>query len=369
MLSGIIPAMNNPLKIGLLKKIWNTIIHWEQWPFNVIYAPLGFVWIYYAVKAKAFWFFSPANPSLEFAGFEGESKLEMYAQLPEKYYPATLFIQANEPVASLKNRLEESSISYPFIVKPAIGMQGMLFRKIENTQQLLKYHEFVQVDYIIQQLVNYPMEFSVFHIRYPGTEKGMVTGFILKNYLSVKGDGKSTLLELIKACPRASGRETEMRGKHAAYLDKIIPLNEIFYLSMAGNHNRGAQFINLADQIDQRLCNVFDKISLEAGQFYFGRYDLKSTSIEDLKAGKNFLILEFNGAGAEPNHIYDCGMSYKKALNIIVHHWHHMYKIGKINHKNGVPYWGYLKGYRYLKKSRSFFKSLYQADLQFEDNV
>ncbi len=349
-----------------MKKIWNKITHWELWPFNIIYAPLGFVWLYYALKAKSFWFFSPANPSLEFSGFEGESKLEMYAQLPKKYYPETLFVKADETITSLKERLHESPISYPFIVKPAIGMQGMLFRKIENEHQLFQYHHFVQVDYIIQELVKFPMEFSVFHIRYPGTEKGVVTGFILKSYLSVKGNGNSTLLELIKASPRASNRENEMRGKHAAYLDKIIPLNEIFYLSMAGNHNRGAQFINLADQIDQQLCDVFDKISLESGQFYFGRYDLKATSIADLKAGKNFSILEFNGAGAEPNHIYDCGMSYKNALKIIVHHWDHMYKIGKINNRSGVPYWSYLEGYRYLKKSRSFFKKLYQADLQLE---
>ena len=37
-------------------------------------------------------------------------------------------------------------------------------------------------------------------------------------------------------------------------------------------------------------------------------------SIEDLKNGKNFSILEFNGCGAEPNHIYDASMTLEKHI-------------------------------------------------------
>jgi hypothetical protein len=136
-----------------------------------------------------------------------------------------------------------------------------------------------------------------------------------------------------------------------------------YYLSIAGNHNRGASFINLHQQIDERLCNVFDRISNEAGEFYFGRYDLKCSSIEDLKAGKNIAILEFNGAGAEPNHIYDCGMDYWSALKIINQHWAHLYNIGRINYKRGIPYWGFGKGYHYLKNAKKFFRKMHITDL------
>src|ERR1044072_6237490 len=121
-----------------------------------------------------------------------------------------------------------------------------------------------------------------------------------------------------------------MRRKHDDHLDTVIAEGEKYYLSIACNHNRGARFINLSNEIDDRLCDVFDKISNETGHFYFGRYDLKCASVEDLKAGKNFSILEFNGAGAEPNHIYDCGMGYWEALKIISEHWNDMYNIGRI---------------------------------------
>lgn len=300
---------------------------------------------------------------MEFAGFEGENKTEMYEQLPQKYYPKTLFICANEKFHDLVERLAIEGFEYPFVVKPQIGMHAMMFRKVHNVQQLKRYHDFTDINYMVQTWIDLPMEFSVFHIRYPGEKKGQVTGFILKDYLAVTGDGKSTLLELIHQHPKARYREEEMKRKHTRCLNVVVPKGEKYYLSIAGNHNRGARFINLHKQIDERLCNVFDKISNEAGEFYFGRYDLKCTSIEDLKAGRNIAILEFNGAGAEPNHIYDCGMSYWNALKIINQHWNHLYNISRINYKRGIPHWSFGKGYAYLRNAKKFFKKMYVADL------
>jgi hypothetical protein len=40
-------------------------------------------------------------------------------------------------------------------------------------------------------------------------------------------------------------------------------------------------------------------------EFYYGRLDIMFTSWEDLAQGLNFSIVEVNGAGSEPTHIYD----------------------------------------------------------------
>jgi hypothetical protein len=109
---------------------------------------------------------------------------------------------------------------------------------------------------------------------------------------------------------------------------------------------------------------VFDRLNNESKSLFYGRYDLKCTSIEDLKDGKNIMIIEYNGAGAEPNHIYDCGMSYGKALKVIAAHWRDMYRIGKINNKNGVAYWSFWKGYRFLQQFKKVFKELQKRDLE-----
>ena len=343
-----------------MKKISN----WEQWPFNVIYTPLGFVWLYYAAKAKAFWFFSNVNPTLEFSGFEGEPKKEMYEQLPTDLYPETIHIQYGTDLKNVLEKLLLTNINYPFIVKPEIGMQGILFRKIDSEEELVSYHTRIPVDYIIQEYIDLPLEFSVFYIRYPGQQKGKVTGFILKEYMYAEGDGKSTLKQLIRKHPKAILYKSEMEHKHTQNLGKVLQKGEKYVLSIAGNHNRGARFINLYKQIDNELCEVFDKIGGYAKEFHFGRYDLKCTSVEDLKAGTNFSILEYNGAGAEPNHIYDCGMSYVDALKEVARHWRDWYEIGKINEQRGFPYWSFLKGYRYLKNAGTFFKQLNKLDLE-----
>jgi hypothetical protein len=348
-----------------LQSTWKKITNWELWPFIIIYAPLGFLWLYYAIRARAFWYFSNVNPTLEFAGFEGESKKEMYAQLPEKYYPQPAYITGKEDFEIVKYKVESLGIRYPFIAKPDIGMHGILVRKVHNIDELLTYHKNVPVDYLVQEFVDLPMEFSVFHIRYPHQQKGIVTGFILKEYLQVYGDGKSSLLELIRQHPKAKYREEEMKHLHKGKMEMVIPKDEKYALSFTGNHNRGAKFINLHNEIDERLTSVFDKISLDANHFYYGRYDFKCTSIEDLKQGKNISILEYNGAGAEPNHIYDCGMSYFDALRVIAMHWRHMYKIGRVNYKKGIPYWTYKAGKEQLDKAGKFFENLRKYDLQF----
>jgi hypothetical protein len=57
-------------------------------------------------------------------------------------------------------------------------------------------------------------------------------------------------------------------------------------------------------------------------------------------------------------------MSYGKALKVIAVHWRDMYRIGKINNKNGVPYWGFRKSYRFLQQFKKDFKELQKKDLE-----
>ena len=69
--------------------------------------------------------------------------------------------------------------------------------------------------------------------------------------------------------------------------------------------------------VDDELLKLFDELSLYTDKFYYGRYDIKCDSIDELKKG-NFSILEFNGAGAEPNHIYDAGIHLGDAYREIL---------------------------------------------------
>ena len=339
-----------------MKEFFKRLLNWERWPYDVLYAPVSIVWLYYAIKARAFWFFTPVNPSLQFAGFEGNSKKEMYQQLPKWCIPKTLFVENTTDLDELKAGLKKVELNFPMVAKPDRGMQGVLFRVLKDEQTLKQYHEAIGDAYILQAFVQLPMEFSVFHIRYPGKTKGIITGMVAKNYLHVTGDGKKTLKELVSVHPIAKYQIEEMKSKHAENWDSVPASNKDYVLNYAGNHRVGARFINLNKEVDQKLCDVFDKISNEAGEFYFGRYDLKCTSLEDLKNGKNISILEYNGAGAVPIHIFDCGLSYWGGLKETVKHWKHLYTIGKINYKRGVRYWTWKEGFSFMNTSKKNYK-------------
>jgi len=345
------------------KSFWEKVGNWELWPFKLRYFFISPVWVWYCLRSGSFWFFSSSNPTLTFGGLEGEGKKEMYDLLPKEYYPKTIYISPTMNFSDVKSEVIKNSFTYPFIVKPDIGMKGLLFRKVDNENELRLYHEKNPVDYLIQDLVEYPLEVSVFYYRYPTKNSGVITGFIQKELMDVFGDGKSTLWELILAHPKARHRPDEMKIKHEESLDRIIPAGERYILTYAANLNRGAKFTSLHQFIDKDLLKIFDEISHRAS-FYYGRYDIKCQSIDDLKQGKNFTILEFNGSGAEPNHVYNAGFSLFQAYRVFLHHWKVLFEISRYNHRNGIPYWPAIKGWKFLNAAKKHYKLLEKSDTE-----
>ena len=314
------------------------------------------------LRSGAVWFFTPSNPKLTFGGMEGEPKKEMHDLLPKDLVPETFNILPAEDFISVNNKLLGSNIKYPFIVKPEAGGQGILFRKIDDEDQLKDYHSKIPVEYIVQEMITYPMEVSVFYYRYPDKLKGVVTGFLHKIPLLVIGDGKQTILQLIQQHPKAVKRENELRIKHGENFGVVLPAGEKYMLSYAANHNRGAQFINLQKEIDDSLVSVFDRISIEINDFFYGRYDVMCASVADLKQGRFFSILEYNGCGAEPNHFYDSGYTLLQAYKEILMHWKVLYRISRYNYKNGIPYWPLMKGLRFLAETKKHYSVMKKAD-------
>src|SRR5215216_3835668 len=123
-----------------LKKTFYRLTHWETWPYRIKYIPLIPAWLWYCLRSGSLWFFSSSNPTLTFGGFEGESKKEMYDQLPPLSFPKTIYILHDLPFEEVRKKVNEAGFTYPFIVKPDVGMKGILFRKMDNEEQLEKYH-------------------------------------------------------------------------------------------------------------------------------------------------------------------------------------------------------------------------------------
>ena len=343
-----------------MKKTFRKLSGWDHWPFIVFYFPLFFLWGWYCLKSRAAWFFTPSNPTISFGGFEGESKSEIYQQLPLHLYPPTLVVQPGMHENSLLQQVRKTFV-FPFVVKPDVGMKGILFRKIENEAQLLKYHRHMPAPYLVQAFAPWPCEVSVFYCRQPHLKKGEITAIIQKNLLEVTGNGSATVLHLLQLKEGAEAWLPAIRRQQGKQLETVLKKGETLCLSNVGNRINGATFTDLTAEANDALLQLFDDISLQS-QFFYGRYDIKCASLESIKEGKDFLILEYNGAGSIPNHIYTGGYSLLDAYKEIGRHWKALYQISRAHHKNGVAYWSLLRGIRFLLASKKHFNRLKKLD-------
>lgn len=334
------------------------LTHWEYWPYKIVYIPIYFLWIYYAIKAKTIFFFNACNPSMKNGGFINDSKKEIYNLIPQKFYPKTDLIPKNTTPENIQHILKESQIQFPLIAKPDIGLRGSAVKKILTPQELMEYHKKANFDYLIQDLIPYKNEVGIFYVRFPNEKQGKITGIVAKELLTVTGNGIYTLEELIKENPRYELQLETLRKEYQERLDSILPLNEKLTLVPYGNHCRGAKFIDISHKITPQLNVVIDTMCQQIEGFYFGRMDLMYNTWEELEKGENFSIVELNGSASEPTHIYDPKHSLLFAWKELARHITYMYQIGQQNHAKGIPYLNYKKGMEEYRQHQEHFNMI-----------
>ena len=326
-------AIKNWLRIKYIK-----CTSWEYWPMWLVYIPASFYFIYYCIKARSFCFFSAANPTIENGGMMFESKWDIFKIIPKQYYPTTLLIKANENMEHIITTIYGARMKFPMVAKPDRGERGWCVEILKSVTDLENYVSKYPIDFLLQQYIDYPIELSIFYYRHPTTANGIITSVTCKEYLKITGDGNATLLDLIKANDRAFLQLKKLQQTTTIDFNKILGKGETQVLVPFGNHIRGALFLDYCHIIDDQLTAVVNNLCSQIDGFYFGRFDLKCSSIEALKEGKQFSILELNGSGAEPAHIYQPGFSYFKGQQVIVAHYKMMYDAAKANHEKGVAY-------------------------------
>lgn len=321
-----------------MRLFFHKIFHWEYWPFQIVYIPIYFLWAYYSLRAKSIFFFNASNPTIKNGGFMMESKKEIYDLIPQHFYPKTALIKEGTSVNEILEIIEKSGIKYPLIAKPDIGLRGSGVRKINTVADLKKYAQKANFDYVIQDLIPYEKEVGIFYVRYPNEKSGKITGIVSKEFLIVTGDGIATVEELIRKNPRYELQLQSLKREYGKQLLVILPKGEKLNLVPYGNHARGAKFIDGSHWITPKLTQTIDEMCTQIQGFYFGRLDIMYHIFEDLENGIHFSIVELNGAGSEPTHIYDPKHSLFFAWKELARHITYMYEISIQNHKNGFPY-------------------------------
>jgi hypothetical protein len=140
-------------------------------------------------------------------------------------------------------------------------------------------------------------------------------------------------------------------------LQEVLSDGEEFLLVPYGNHVRGAKFVDVSHLIDEQLTNSIDAVCRQVDGFYYGRMDVRYNTWEELREGKKFSIIELNGAGSEPTHIYDPKHSIFFAWKEIIRHLNILWKISRINHKRlKKPYMKIKAGLQMLRDNKQYVK-------------
>jgi len=268
-------------------------------------------------------------------GFIMDSKKEIYDLIPPQFYPKTQLVKEQIPFDDVVNMLENAKIQWPLIAKPDIGLRGSAVKKITDLTELSTYHAKANFDYLLQDLIPYENEVGIFYVRFPHEKHGRITGIVAKEFLIIEGDGSLTIETLLKANPRYELQLKALQKEYGHQLKSILAKGEKLNLVPYGNHARGAKFLDYSPLISSKLTKVIDEMCLQIDGFYFGRMDLMYNSWEELEQGKNFAVVELNGAASEPTHIYDPKHSLFFAWKELARHITYMFQISMENQQRG----------------------------------
>lgn len=348
----------NAVKRILHRPFFIRLFNWEYWSFTAVYAWVYPVWLLLCIRARSFFFFAAANPRIKTGGFLNESKKDITPMIPLALHPKTVFfsIPANGPL--VLKELTAQRMGYPLIGKPDVGGRGRGVRVLKDDQDVLGYVSGASMDFHIQEFVSQKREVGIFYHRYPDQPTGSITGIVRKEFLSIQGDGKQTVGELIMADKRAIMYLESIRRVHQERWSEILPKGEKLVLSPYGNHARGALFIDDSHLIDEALTATIDRVCQQIPEFYYGRLDIRFNDWEELKRGENFVIIEVNGAGSEATHIYDPRHSLFFAWKEIARHWIILGRISRMNHRRGHPYLSMREGMDMFREDKEWSRKL-----------
>ena len=315
---------------------WVRLTHWEFWSMNVVYIPIVTYFAWLALKARNIFFFSAANPNIETGGLFGASKYRQLAFLPTHLKPKTVLVAPNIMLPQIVELLAQANIQFPCIAKPDKAERGIGVALLYNDSDLANYLDCNKTDFVIQSYIDYPFEAGVFVYRLPEAAAFSIPSIVIKEFLSVEGDGSSSINDLIQANFRARLVADRLAQKLGDRLREIPTLGQTVLLEPIGNHNRGTKFINGNNHISPELEAIFTEICAYLPDFHYGRLDLRAPSLAHFLRGDDIKIVEVNGVNAEPAHIYDPATPPLTAWRALLYHWSIIYDISRNNIKKGV---------------------------------
>lgn len=321
----------------------------ERMPKWLICIPLTLQWFWLALRYQSLTLPTIANPAITAGGLVGEGKLEYFDGMGSMALSATapycaVSTHKRHTGEELRETMRSAGLVFPVIAKPDLGLCGYGVRLLANRNELRDYlqafpsHETV----VLQQYLPQEGEAGIFYIRDPDAEAGRIIGLALRYFPRVVGDGKRTIAELIAADPRAQRLLQSPRHQTSYNPTRVPPPGEVVRLATIGSTRVGGLYRDGAAHITPQLTRAIDAIARDMPTFYFGRFDVRFDTLQDLSAGRAFSIMEVNGAGSEAIQAWDPETGVVAGFKMIFKKQSILFAIGNAMRRKGFKPLGVL---------------------------
>ena len=341
-LGWILRKVIRKVSIGSLAARIKRMGRWEFWPPVVFYAPVAAKYLTLAIKYRSFSLPTLANPGMYMGGVIGESKFETLADLSRSHPEAAAethlvrFDSVEQQICQILRLRNDHGLQYPLVLKPDVGQRGYGFKVIHSDQDIHSYVACFTRNILVQKYVPGPLEAGIFYYRFPQEREGKIFAITEKVFPEVTGDGRHTLEELIRADSRASLVAGTYLRRFGSDKARVLAEGESFRLVEAGNHCQGAIFLEGERLLSATLQKRIDEISQSIPGFFVGRFDVRYSSEEALREGRDFQIIELNGASSEATNIYDPRNSLWNAYRTLFRQWEIVFAIADENRQRGL---------------------------------
>lgn len=314
---------------------------WEFWPAWLFYPPVASCCLWLALRHRSLTLPTVSNPGIETGGLIGESKSGSLKclQLTHPQFTAEGYLVegagGEARAAALEALRARYDIPYPLILKPDVGQRGSGVRLIASPEAARSYLESCSFPVMCQRYAPGPCEAGIFYYRFPAEARGRILAITEKIFPFLTGDGEHTLSELIWLDARARYQAATFLARFESLQDTVLPKGAVHCLVRAGNHAQGCIFRDGMHLWSEALERRIDEIAQAVPEFYIGRFDIRYADLADLREGRNFLIVELNGAASEVTSIYDARNSLLRAYRVLFHQWRLVFAIGAANRKRG----------------------------------
>ncbi len=317
----------------------------EFWPTWLFYVPVVLQWLVLSARYGSLSLPLIANPSVHLSGMVGAAKSTVFdragSRAREWILPWAVLPIDDAPLNRLVEEsdrlMRDSGLEFPVVAKPDFGCRGAGVKLIQDRESLAAYIDAFPSGGAIQlqQLCNWEAEAGVFYVRHPDNQAGEITSLTLKYTPFVVGDGERTLSQLVRADPRAGELLHLYQERHANSWHDVLPAGEPYRLVFSASHCRGAVFRDAGHLITDELREALDHIFHDIEGYYYGRLDIKFKDVASLQAGRDFAIIEINGASSESINIWDRDTSIGNAMKTLLQQYNTLFKLGSANRKRG----------------------------------